>query len=36
MVLVENASEVELPPRPRATMQVTKLRPTEATKHLKR
>lgn len=35
-VLQAVASEVELPARPRAAMQVTKLRTTDATKHLKK
>jgi hypothetical protein len=30
------AAEIELPARPRQSMQVTKLKPTDATRHLKK
>lgn len=36
LALTERASTVDLPVKPRVTMQVTKLRTTEATRHLKK
>lgn len=34
--LMEHASIVDLPSKPRVTMQITKLRATDATRHLKK
>lgn len=36
LALVAGADAVELPTKPRAAMQITKLRATEATRHLKK
>jgi hypothetical protein len=36
LALIAGADAVELPVKPRAVMQITKLRPTEATRHLKK
>jgi alpha-beta hydrolase superfamily lysophospholipase len=36
LALIAGADAVELPNKPRAAMQITKLRATEATRHLKK
>lgn len=36
LALIAGADAVELPTKPRAVMQITKLRTTEATRHLKK
>jgi hypothetical protein len=36
LALIAGADAVELPTKPRAVMQITKLRATEATRHLKK